>query len=117
MLKERGLIINDEEQALEQLRIISYFRLANYLKPMEQDKSTHLFKPNMAITLAIIANERFLSSCPLYKYAKQKFISNRIKEKIILLIYTLLPTFIKNIILRYITVILYVMIQIYFTRN
>ena len=56
MLKERGLIINDEEQALEQLRIISYFRLANYLKPMEQDKSTHLFKPNMAITLAIIAN-------------------------------------------------------------
>ena len=25
MLKERGLIINDEEQALEQFRIISYF--------------------------------------------------------------------------------------------
>ena len=38
MLKERGLIIKDERQALEQLQIISYFRLANYLRPMEQDK-------------------------------------------------------------------------------
>jgi len=36
MLKERGLIIKDERQALEQLRIISYFRLANYLRPMEE---------------------------------------------------------------------------------
>ena len=35
MLKERGLIIKNEKQALEQLRIISYFRLANYLRPME----------------------------------------------------------------------------------
>lgn len=38
MLKERGLIINGEKRALEQLRIISYFRLANYLRPMEQDR-------------------------------------------------------------------------------
>ncbi|MDY5772192.1 MAG: Abi family protein, partial [Bacteroidaceae bacterium] len=34
LLKKRGLIIKDENQALEQLRIISYFRLANYLCPM-----------------------------------------------------------------------------------
>lgn len=45
MLKERGLIIKDERQALEQLQIISYFRLANYLRPMEQDKENHTFKP------------------------------------------------------------------------
>ena len=25
---------------------MSYFRLANYLRPMEQDKTTHVFKPN-----------------------------------------------------------------------
>lgn len=46
MLKDRGLIINDDNDALWQLRIMSYFRLANYLRPMEQDKTTHVFKPN-----------------------------------------------------------------------
>ena len=44
MLKERGLIFQDEKEALEQLRIISYFRLANYLRPMEEDKVSHIFK-------------------------------------------------------------------------
>ena len=53
MLKERGLIIKDERQALEQLRIISYFRLANYLRPMEQDKIAHIFKPNSTFKNAI----------------------------------------------------------------
>ena len=46
MLKERGLLIHDEGQALKQLNIISYFRLANYLRPMELDKVTHQLKPN-----------------------------------------------------------------------
>ncbi|MBQ8501687.1 MAG: Abi family protein [Bacteroides sp.] len=45
-LKEHGLLIQNEEQALKQLQIISYFRLANYWRPMEQDKNTHQFKPN-----------------------------------------------------------------------
>jgi abortive infection bacteriophage resistance protein len=40
-------------QALEQLKIISYFRLANYLRPMEQDKTTHTFKPNSHFENAI----------------------------------------------------------------
>lgn len=26
---------------------MSYYRLANYLRPMEQDKTTHIFKPNI----------------------------------------------------------------------
>lgn len=46
MLKDRGLIIKDDNVASEQLKIMSYFRLANYLRPMEQDKITHAFKPN-----------------------------------------------------------------------
>ena len=46
MLKDRGLLIQDEEQALKELHIISYFRLANYLRPMELDKTTHQFKTN-----------------------------------------------------------------------
>lgn len=46
MLKGRGLIITDENKALAQLKTISYFRLANYLRPMEQNKISHVFKPN-----------------------------------------------------------------------
>ena len=34
MLKERGLIIADEQKAIDHLRVISYFRLANYFRPI-----------------------------------------------------------------------------------
>lgn len=44
LLKLRGMIVRDEAVALEQLRIISYFRLAGYWRPMEADKTTHQFK-------------------------------------------------------------------------
>ena len=46
LLKGRGLIIRNDDDASEQLKTMSYFRLANYLRPMEQDKTTHVFKPN-----------------------------------------------------------------------
>lgn len=46
MLKSRGLLFDDEHTAIECLKIISYFRLANYWKPMESDKVNHVFKPN-----------------------------------------------------------------------
>lgn len=46
LLKKRGLLIQNEGKALRQLQIISYFRLANYWHPLEQDKRAHLFKPN-----------------------------------------------------------------------
>ena len=46
MLKERGLIVHDDDKAISCLRVISYFRLANYFRPMEADKTTHVFKPN-----------------------------------------------------------------------
>lgn len=45
MLKSRGLLIDDETLAEKQLHSISYFRLANYLRPMEQDANSHTFKP------------------------------------------------------------------------
>lgn len=41
MLKQRGLIVDDEDRALRQLASISYFRLANYWKPFETDEATH----------------------------------------------------------------------------
>lgn len=37
MLKYMGLLFDDEQAAVECLKIISYFRLANYWKPMESD--------------------------------------------------------------------------------
>lgn len=44
LLKQRGLIITDEQEALKTLSVISYFRLACYFRPMEADKQTHAFR-------------------------------------------------------------------------
>ena len=46
ILKSRGLMFDNEQEAVEYLKIISYFRLASYWKPMESDKLKHIFKPN-----------------------------------------------------------------------
>ena len=46
MLKQRGLIFRNEDIALKHLRSISYFRLANYWRQMEEDNITHQFLPN-----------------------------------------------------------------------
>ena len=43
MLKQRGLIVSDEDTALKQLASISYFRLASYWKIFETDETTHQF--------------------------------------------------------------------------
>lgn len=53
MLKDRNLQILDEDLALSQLHIIGYFRLANYLRPMELDKQNHIFKENSFFENAI----------------------------------------------------------------
>jgi abortive infection bacteriophage resistance protein len=53
LLKKRGLIVANDTDALKQLGIISYFRLANYLRPMEDDKQTHSFKPNSTLDNAL----------------------------------------------------------------
>jgi abortive infection bacteriophage resistance protein len=53
LLKQRGLFIENDNEALRQLNIISYFRLENYLRPMEQDKQSHDFKPNSTLDNAL----------------------------------------------------------------
>lgn len=52
-LKSRGLNIEDETRAERVLSIISYFRFANYLRPMEADKVTHTFKPGKKFSNAV----------------------------------------------------------------
>ena len=45
-LKERGLQINDEDNAKHYLSHISYYRLGEYWFSMQDDKENHTFKPN-----------------------------------------------------------------------
>ena len=72
MLKKRGLLIADEKEATDYLKVISYFRLANYLRPMELDKEKHQYKPNSyfenAIDLYYFDKEQILSLAILYAY-------------------------------------------------
>ena len=44
ILKQRGLIIDDEADTEDVLKRISYFRLACHWRPMEKDKVLHIFK-------------------------------------------------------------------------
>lgn len=44
-LRQRGMYIPDEREAIKQLDSISYFRLANYWKPLVSDQETRLFMP------------------------------------------------------------------------
>ena len=46
LLKQRGLLVTNEEEALKQLHSISYFRLASYWRIMEEpDSINHQFLP------------------------------------------------------------------------
>lgn len=45
-LQNRGLIIDDLSLAEHYLAHVSYYRLAGYWWPMQDDKEQHLFKPN-----------------------------------------------------------------------
>lgn len=49
ILKERGLLIDDVEQAIEVLDTISYFRLAGYWRHLEADRFTHQFREGSSL--------------------------------------------------------------------
>jgi abortive infection bacteriophage resistance protein len=44
-LKSRGLVIADDDFARHYLQHVSYYRLAGYWWPMQEDKENHVFKP------------------------------------------------------------------------
>lgn len=60
-LKNRGLQISDESKAIKFLGEVSYFRFIQYLRPMEKDQKTHLFKPN----------SRFEDAVALYEFDRR----------------------------------------------
>lgn len=53
LLKKRGLRIADEHKATKFLGEVSYFRFIQYLRPMEDDKTTHKFKLNSCFEDAV----------------------------------------------------------------
>lgn len=53
LLQNRGLMIADVATAKLQLRNISYFRIASYLRYMEQDRQYHLYKSGSTFEQAI----------------------------------------------------------------
>lgn len=54
LLKQRGIIVNNEAVALRQLESISYFRLANYWKVFETDDVTHRLVPGTQLEDVIL---------------------------------------------------------------
>jgi hypothetical protein len=46
LLKQRGMLFNDEQSAHHFLENISYYRLKGYWWDMQDDVTTHTFKPN-----------------------------------------------------------------------
>lgn len=57
MLKQRGLIVNDENEAIRHLGNIGYFRLASYWRLLEADKTNHIFKPGSTFENAMALYE------------------------------------------------------------
>lgn len=53
ILKQRGLVIDNEAEAAAILDTISYFRLAGYWRLMEADKQQHIFKPGSCFSRAV----------------------------------------------------------------
>lgn len=52
LLKDRGLIIDNEPKALHLLEVISYFRLSGYWYPLLSDKQNHIFKEHASFETA-----------------------------------------------------------------
>lgn len=57
-LKQRGLVFEDEQEAMDVLSRISYFRLASYWRVMEEDSRVHRFR----------AGSRFSEVVSLYNF-------------------------------------------------
>lgn len=62
ILKQRGLVITNEQEAIKKLSVISYFRLACYFRPMEADRQTHVFRQNTTLEQVMVLCEYWLNS-------------------------------------------------------
>ena len=69
ILKQRGLLIDDDDNAISVLNTISYFRLAGYWRLMEADRDAHLFKPGSRFSnvISLYHFDEELRTCSAYK--------------------------------------------------
>lgn len=56
-LKSLGLVVSEDSFAVKTLSEVSYFRFAEYIRPMEADKQTHQFKQNSTFDNAVMLYE------------------------------------------------------------
>lgn len=54
MLKQRGLQVTDEQEALRTLSVVSCFRIACYFRPLEINKQTHVFRQGATWDQALV---------------------------------------------------------------
>lgn len=81
-LKSLGLIISDNSFAEKVLAEVSYFRFASYLRPLEEDKLTHKFKPSSTFENAVALYE-FDNSLRQLLFAAIQRIEVALRSKII----------------------------------
>ena len=82
ILKSRGLIFTDERNAQMILENISYFRLAGYWRTMEQNNSTHLFRPDSCFE-DVVARYNFDSELKTLIFAAIQQIEISVRTRII----------------------------------
>ena len=82
ILKGRGLIFTDEQKAQIVLENISYFRLAGYWRTMEQNSSSHLFRPGSRFE-DVVARYNFDSELKTLIFAAIQQIEISVRTRII----------------------------------
>ena len=57
MLQNRGLAFSSLTKAEEFFKNVSYFRISSYLRPLEQEKDAHIYKPGSKFDTAVALYE------------------------------------------------------------
>lgn len=82
VLKQWGLLIEDEAEAIAVLDAISYFRLAGYWRLKERDWQSHIFKPNSCFS-KIISLYRFDEELRLLVFSAIQQIEVTVRSRLI----------------------------------
>ena len=82
ILKQRGLIIDDEAEAVDVLERVSYFRLACYWRPMELDNVLHVFKPGSHFS-NVLTLYRFDSELKAFLFSSIQHIEIAVRTRMI----------------------------------
>ena len=82
MMRQRGLMIDNECEAIKVLSNVSYFRLAGYWRPFEADKVRHVFKPSSRFS-DVISLYRFDAELRMLVFSAIQRIEISVRTKMI----------------------------------